>query len=372
MAKLPEITLVGHPFAPIGMGEHVRSAFRAWKAVYVTPRVLDIYRMNTPDPDVAAELDNHVADRLNTDVQIFHINGDEVAQAVAHIARRTDKRGKRIIYPAWELPRYPDVWARELEKFDEVWAQSHYTYASLSKAVRVPVVHMPESCEVQMSSLLSRRYFNIPETTYVFLFFFDFASFVERKNPYASLLAFEHFLRRHPSAASTFVVKLNGSAKKPDALQEFRERISSIAENVHVIDRIMSDNEVKNLVRCCDCFVSLHRAEGFGRGISESMRLGKPVIATGYSGNMDFMSNSNSLPVGHELVRVPPDAYPHWEDQVWAEPDIEQASGHMEAVYSDPDYGRKIGYRASLDMQREFSYLAAGSRYRRRLEELCE
>lgn len=370
MNKLPEITLVGHPFAPIGMGEHVRSAFRAWRAVYVPARVHDIYRLNTPDADVAAELEGQMAKRLSADVQIFHINGDEVAQAVGHLAPRTTQRGLRIIYPAWELSRYPEPWARELEKFDEIWAPSKFIADSISQATKTPVVHMPLACEVILSSFMSRRAFGIPEASYTFLFFFDFSSYAERKNALGVVAAFERFLAARPHAAATLIIKLNGADARPAEFEAFKARLAGVRNNVRIINKVMSDNEIKNLVRCCDCFVSLHRSEGFGRGLSESMRLGKPVIATGYSGNMDFMAPDTSLLVDYQLIPVAEDTYPHWENQVWADPDIDHASRHMIRVYDDPEFGRQLGTRARHAIGRDFSYRACGLRYRLRVEEL--
>ena len=372
MANHPEITLLGHPFAPIGMGEHVRSAHRAWSAAAVPTKVLDIYRMNTPDADVAAELDPHLADRLSGDIQIFHINGDEVAQALPHLAPRTDKRGYRIIYPAWELSRYPAEWAAELERFDEVWAPSHFIYESIRTATHMPVRHMPLACEVQITSFLGRRYFGIPEATFAFMFFFDFASYSERKNPLGAIQAFERFLQRNPSAQATMVIKLNGSTARPDAYAAFNERIAAFRQSITLIDRVMSDNEIKNLIRCCDCFLSLHRSEGFGRGLSESMALAKPVIATGYSGNLDFMDPTNALLVDFSLVDVAPNSYPQWQGQVWADPDIDHAARHMASVYADPALAERIGRKARLDIARGFSYRSIGLRYRSRLEELAQ
>jgi glycosyltransferase involved in cell wall biosynthesis len=370
MKPFPSVTLVGHPLAPIGMGENIRCAHRAWRAVHVPARLLDVYQMHKSDKDLGAEFVPHITDRLSADVQIFHINGDEIAPATSHIEARTDRRGLRIVCPAWELTRYPDVWARQLEKFDEVWAQSRFTYETLSKAVKVPVIHMPESSEVHLTSFLGRRYFAIPERNFVFLFSFHFSSYIERKNPLAALRALEHFLAKRPDAVVTFVLKLSGTAAQPEAMAEFEERLKALGDHVLVIDRELSDNEIKNLMRCCDAFISLHRAEGYGHGLSEAMALGKPVIATGYSGNMDFTTDDNTLLVDYRLIPVPENAYPHWEDQQWADPDVEHAARHMVRLYDDPEFARAIGHRASLDQRREFGYRATGVRYRSRLEAL--
>ena len=151
--------LVGHPFAPIGMGEHIRCAVRAFRRAGVLPKVLDIYAMNEPEKATLAEMGPLLTRELGR-VNIFHINGDEVEQALSHVPLREDTYN--IIYPAWELSRYPEEWAGQLERFDEVWAPSRFILESIASGVRRPVVYMPLACEVVLSSFLGRRYFGIP------------------------------------------------------------------------------------------------------------------------------------------------------------------------------------------------------------------
>src|SRR5512136_3068638 len=97
-------------------------------------------------------------------------------------------------------------------------------------------------------------------------------------------------------------------------------------DRVIVIWKVFSDNEMRNLIRCCDCFVSLHRSEGFGLGMAEAMYMGKPVIATAYSGNLAFMNESISCLVDYKLIPVEEGQYPFPKGQVWADPDLDQAA----------------------------------------------
>jgi glycosyltransferase involved in cell wall biosynthesis len=131
----------------------------------------------------------------------------------------------------------------------------------------------------------------------------------------------------------------------------------------------MQEVEVHNLIRCCDAFVSLHRSEGFGLGLAEAMYLGLPVIGTGYSGNMDFMTTENSMPIGYELVPVPLGAYPHAEGQHWAEPDLDEAESRMIGLLDNPESGRMLGSWASRSIRTGFSYRASGLRIVQRLIE---
>ena len=358
-----DIALVGHPFAPIGMGEHVRCVFRALRSVGLSPGIVDIYGLNPPEPDAQEELAPYIAPatrRLN----VFHINGDEVDLALATLDYRPGPPDAyNVIYPAWELARYPEVWARELDRFDEIWAPSRFIQQSIAPMVKRPVVHMPLACEVILSYFLGRRAFGIPESAYAYLFFFDLRSYASRKNPDAVVAAFRKLLSRRPYADCVLVLKVNGADVAPEALATLRGRLADLRDRVVLIDRTLTDTEVKNLVRCTDCFVSLHRSEGFGRGISEAMYLGKPVICTAYSGNMDFTSADNALLVDFDLVPLKEGDYPHWSEQVWAEPDVDHAVRHMADLLDDHQRGRDIGRRAAICMKREFSYRASGVRY---------
>jgi glycosyltransferase involved in cell wall biosynthesis len=325
--------------------------------------------MSEKGEDDLAEFAPFVGTRLGS-INVFHINGDEVEQALAHLGSRLPLQGYNIIYPAWELAIYPRVLVRQLERFDEVWAPSAFIGEGLSRAGIARVHHMPLSCEVILTSMKGRRYFNIPESAYAFLFFFDFRSYAARKNPEAVVKAFAKLVAKRPDADVCLVVKVNGAQQYPLQVQKVREALAPLDGRFILIEDTVSDNEVKNLVRCCDCFVSLHRAEGFGRGLSEAQFLGKPVIATGYSGNLDFTTPENALLVDFRLVPVLEGEYPHWENQVWADPDIEQAAAYMIRLVDKPEFGRALGRRASSEIRAQLSYRAVGNRYRERLEEI--
>lgn len=141
-------------------------------------------------------------------------------------------------------------------------------------------------------------------------------------------------------------------------------------EKLILIDKRLSDNEIKNLIRSCDSFVSLHRSEGFGRGLTEAMYLGKPVIGTGYSGNLDFMNCENSILVDYKMIPVEKAQYPYYLDQYWADADIEQAKNYMEKLTTDMSYCSDLGKRAKIKIRKDFSYRATGLNYLSRIRQL--
>lgn len=369
------VILAGYPFVPIGVGEHLRSSIRSLRAAGIPCQLLDVYDRQPghqliADPEREHDIGQQLVDQPGDGINIFHINGAEVEPVLAKIGPSALERGHNVIVPIWELSHYPAPWARELDRFDEVWVSSRFVQDSIGRAVSKPIHYMGQPAEPRPVSFLGRRSFQLPEDKYLFLFFFDFASFVQRKNPYASLSAFRRLLELRPLAKADFVIKLNnphltGGGEDYAKLLEF---IAPFRHRVHLIDRVLTDNEMQNLIRCCDSFLSLHRSEGFGRGIAEAMYFGKPVVATGYSGNEDFTTADTALCVDYRLVPVDPDAYPFGDGQVWASADVEQAARHMARLIDDPDWGRSLGRKASQLIRKDFSYLAIGLRYRARIE----
>lgn len=364
-----DVCLAGHPFAPIGMGEHVRATFRSLRAVYATPQVHDIYKIVQPGEAEVAEFGQALVENP-APINIFHINGNEVDQVWKHITHSRPWTGYNIVYPLWELPRYPEEWAVELDRFDEIWAASRFVMDGLKAVCKKPVVHMPLATEINLDTFMSRRYFGLPEADYVFLFFYDLRSYSTRKNPKGVLQAFRKLIEKRPYTKAHLVIKVNGVDTNPQAYEALKAEVHDLHNRVTLTERTMSSSEVKNLLRCSDCFVSLHRSEGYGFGIAEAMVLGKPVIATAYSGNMDFMTEDTSLAVDYHLVPVLEGEYPHHEGQRWADPNYEQAASYMVKLVDDPVLGRTIGKRARLHMQNYFGYRYTGLRYRERLNEI--
>ncbi len=369
--EIRSVSLVGHPYAPIGMGEHVRCTYRALRSVAMRPTLTDIYKLLPPETDELQEFAG-VCDDKPSYINIFHINGNEVEQSLAHLGVTNRWDGYNIVYPAWELARYPEEWAGQLDRFDEIWAPSWFIKESIEAACKRPVFHMPLACEVVLTSFLSRRYFGMSETDFTFLFFFDVRSYVTRKNPRAVIESFRSLLKARPYAKVRLILKVNGAELAPEIMLQLRDELEGIASHVTVLHHLMTDNEAKNLVRCCDCFVSLHRSEGFGRGLSEAMALGKPVIATGYSGNMEFMNPDVSFPVAYNLIPLAEGEYPHWEDQVWADADVGNATHYMIKLIDDPESGREIGKQARLYINKNFSYQVVGLRYKKRIDKIAE
>lgn len=360
------VTIIGHPFAPIGMGEQMRSHIAACIAAFVDCSVLDIFRYaQRGDPAHHALIDGRERRDAPRGIRIFHVNGDEIDHVIAAFGARGGdfEAGYNIIVPAWELPVYPGQWAARLRRFDEVWALSAFIRDSLASA-GVTSHLVGQSVEPAAGPLLPRRAFGIRESAFVMLHFFDLTSYASRKNPLAVLALFRQLRRTAPFLDVQLVLKVkNGERDAAGWAGELKAD-----PLVKVIDVPLDQLAVRSLIAASDCFVSLHRAEGFGRGLAEAMALGRLAMGTQWSGNVDFMTPANSLLVRANLVPVEPDAYPHWQGQRWAEPDLDHAAALLAPVLADPAGGQALARRGQMDVLRGFGHRAVGLRILARLE----
>ncbi len=362
------VTIIGHPWAPIGMGEQMRSHVHACGAVHLHHRIFDIFRY-AQRSDVAH---SRLLEALEIAVpvggiRIFHVNGDEVDTVIAAFEARGGvfADGYNIIVPAWELPAYPKVWALNLRKFDEVWALSEFIADSLATA-GVPSHLVGQAIEFPPGPCLPRRHFGIRESAFVLLHFFDLSSYASRKNPEAVLEMFARLRAEMPFRDLQLVLKVKNGER---AAEEWAADVAGDPQ-IKVIATPLDTFGVKSLIAACDVFVSLHRSEGFGRGLGEAMGLGRLALGTGWSGNVDFMTAENSLMVGHELVKLQRDAYPHWRGQSWAEADVGHAVALLRPLLDDPAHATAMARRGQADALRTHGSRAVGVRVLRQLNRI--
>jgi hypothetical protein len=363
------VTLIGHPFAPIGMGEQLRSHVRACNAARLHHRVMDIFhyakRHDAAHRRLIGPLER---EDVAAGIRIFHINGDEVERVIAEFEARGNSfaDGYNVVVPAWELPAYPKEWAIRLRQFDEVWALSNFIAESLAVA-NIPSHVIGQSIEFEPGPSLPRRYFGIRESAFVLLTSFDLSSYATRKNPGAALSLFERIRRDDRFRDVQLVLKVK------DRDQDARQWAAALKsdEQIKVIATPLDTMGIKSLINACDCFLSLHRSEGFGRGLGEAMALGRLAMGTGWSGNVDFMTPANSLLVDYKLIKLRRDEYPHWRGQSWADPSIEHAHSLLRPVLDDPARGRAIAERGQAEILRTHSNRAVGLRILARLQRIA-
>jgi glycosyltransferase involved in cell wall biosynthesis len=302
------------------------------------------------------------------DVNIFHMNPVEVAKTRGAWAGAVSRRAACACVPFWELPLVPRKWEPMLEGMDAVLAPTRFVQEACSRAVPASrVLHYPQAVFIP-GAAPARDAWGFARGVTVFLIAFDVGSDIARKNPVATIDAFQRAFPTERDVA--LVVKTKPYPDVPryqDQAQALRERVAG-DPRIRVVDRELAYEELLRLYASCDAMVSLHRSEGLGLHLMEAMSLGRPVVATGWSGNTDFMTQENSLLVGHRLVPVQtehPDYLPEVgrEGQVWAEPDPGDAVEALRLLHRDQERRLALGDRAARDMEALRRAMLGGGAY---------
>ena len=296
---------------------------------------------------------------------IFHVNADQMPIAHNYLGEAFFAGHYNIGYWHWELPAFPKEWLDNYNYVDEVWVPTQFVFDALNATARKPVVRIPHGIAFTPSPTASRRQFGLPEDRFLFLMMYDMFSRQARKNPESVIRAFAKAFR--DSAPVGLVIKVMNADKHRREYAALRQMLAEIPHAI-VLDKTLSRQEVYDLESVCDSFVSLHRSEGFGLGLAESMYLGKPVIGTNWSGNVDFMDAANSCPVDYELVEIAEDHGPYKHGQVWAEPDVDHAAWYMRKLVEDRAFRQRIASAGQATIRRDFSPAAVGRQYVERLE----
>ncbi|WP_445240669.1 glycosyltransferase [Microcoleus vaginatus] len=216
---------------------------------------------------------------------------------------------------------------------------------------------------------LNREALNLPKNKFIFLFVFDFSSRIERKNTLATIQAFKQAFGEDNSVL--LVIKSSNSHTFSAAPASLNSAIANNS-NIKHLDGYLSKNKLNGLLYNCDCYVSLHRCEGFGLTMAEAMFYGKPVIATGYSSNTEFMNVGNSYLVKYKLIPIEKDCGPYKKGNVWAEVDVEHAAYLMRYVFNNYREAQQVGAIAAEEIQTLLHPQVTGNKIRKRLEYILE
>ena len=355
------VNVCGYITAESGMGEATRASIRTLELAGI-PLALE----NLPSPQRAQDVTyTRFAQSLPHPINLIHLNAENM-EAFARQKGRTFFRNRHTIgFWFWELSTFPREWTPAFHVVDEVWVASRFTQAALRDAT-VPVMHMTPGLAFPVPPTLGRSHFGIAPDGFVFLFVFDVSSEIERKNPLAVIRAFRHAQFRHEQAI--LVLKFTNAAFNRAATRRLYQE--AVGLNVLMLDGFMNRQELGALINIADAYVSLHRAEGFGMTMAEAMAFGKPVVATGYSGNMDFMTDRNSFLVRHVLTTLNRNygSYPRGAE--WADADVEHAAHFMRSLVDNPAAARNIGLRAAADVRAQFDPHRAAEQMKARLRQI--
>jgi GT2 family glycosyltransferase/glycosyltransferase involved in cell wall biosynthesis len=364
----PGATLIGYARGEFGMGQQVRTVATACSEAEIPFSVCD-FREPGLHGNKDRSIEHWLTDGSDHVCNVFNINADVLPAAYFRFDASLTAGKYNIGYWAWELPRAPKEFDLAFMMVDEVWAISQFVCDSLAERSPVPVVHMPLPVSLpKLGRSYTKTHFGLSEDIFTFLYKFDAASYLERKNPIGAVRAFKGAFDRSDERACLVLKTMNVPKNDPrwtHLLQEIDDD-----PRIIVMTQRLSREEAVALASVCDAFVSLHRSEGFGFCIAESMALGKPAISTRFSGSLDFAHNGTACVVDCTMIPVEPGSYPFAVGQVWADPDIDQASWYMRKLVEDDAFRRRIAAAGQRKVSESFSPAAIGRRYRSRFREL--
>lgn len=363
------VNIIGYAYGQLGIGEDARMAARALQAAGI-PFTLLNFPPGNDIPQNDRSMAEHVSERGDYAINMFCMTAEETGRYFAEKGWSQFKNRYNIGYWPWELSKWPNHWRMMLDLVHEVWVSTQHTYNALAPVCSKPLKLMPMAVELGpirkfASRHQARKHFKLPLKATLFCFAFDLKSSVDRKNPQACVDA---FLAAFPADTySTDDVGLVIKVHKPTQPDQNWLQLKQLAAHdnrIHIIESTLPRPELLALYGACDSFISLHRAEGFGRGLAEALQLGLHVITTNYSGNIDFCQPPHASLVDYTLVPVRPGQYPHAENQVWADADIQHAAHLMRTFVHN-----RAAHKEKADWS-VFSQERIGARYKQRILEL--
>jgi glycosyltransferase involved in cell wall biosynthesis len=340
------VNLLGHFRAQFGLGENARLFARALQLQGYPVAMVDL-DLDIPHAMGERSLDAHLGTALRYPVNLFFVNPDHLASAMATLGPGAALDRYNIACWFWELEKFPDAWRPAIDLVDEVMVTTRFVQDSIRAVTDKPLYLAPVPLGSFPDSGRGRDEFGLDDA-FTFLVTFDFSSYLARKNPSAAIAAFRGAFTGKERVK--LLIKTSNAHRHPDALRDLMHGTGGDPRIV-IRDDLLQRGDLHALQRCCDAYVSLHRAEGFGLGMAESMVLGKPVVATAYSGNLDFMTPANSVLIPYRRVPVQAGEYAFGDGQHWAEADIQAASQAMQRIFADRAWATALGDRARRDME---------------------
>ena len=361
--RRPGVNVVGYLTGELGIGESARLMVAALDATRVRHATVPVDRHLMSRQRYGPSAQVTVAEYFDT--SLICVNADLTGSVAASIPEILTP-SYRIGMWYWEVENFPTTQHDGFTHVDEVWVATEFVRRAIEPHSPVPVRTVtPPLPQRGPAPTLTRTDLGLPDRP-VFLFSFDYLSTAERKNPLGLLDAFE---RAFPGGEGpVLVIKSINADRRPSEAERVRLRAAG-SPAVLLIEEYLDAEARDALVALCDVYISLHRSEGLGLTMAEAMAWGKPVIATGYSGNLQFMTQDNSFLVPWTPVRIPPGAEPYPPGGVWAEPDLDAAADLMRLVIDQPGVAAARGAQAARDIARLHSPKVAGARIAAGLKE---
>ena len=331
--RKPSVLFVGYAEAALGIGESFRYLLTALDAAGLS---FSIYPFNrNVETRLIGPFLEHRYDRIAAyDITVAYMAVDQLPYCFEELSLQFAGSGYTILRTFWELPGAPQAWAPLLQKVDELWVPNAFVADAFRRIFKGTITTIPTCVNVQKSQENLGESIGLEKDRFYFLFSFDYYSGSARKNPLGVVLAFAYAFP-DPETKVGLVIKATGPGELDPTVFQLLENFARVDKRVKVVSRFMARGQMIALLDACDCYVSLHRSEGFGLGMAEAMALGKPVVGTDFSGNQEFLTEETGFPVPYVVRPLMWGEYPMGEGESWAEPDLEAAIDRMRSVFGD-------------------------------------
>lgn len=346
------VTIIGCFSSPIGHGIAAKLLEAELRQHGVIVRRIDASEwIGAPiDPKLAIRSDTPAPD----DVLIIVLNPDVAIHALRKLGIATLRNRKVIGYWVWELEIVPLFWRLAGRFVHEIWTPSSFSAEALRRRFDVPVRVIPHPAALAPPPALTaerrargRAAIGVSDTAFVALQSFSLASSLTRKNAIGAISAFVAAFHDKPDAR--LVLRYLSGDRFPESLQRLRDAARTAGPQVILRPALNGLEELFDLYAACDVYVSLHRTEGFGLNLAEVMLGGRPLIATKWSGNLDFMDKECVALINAELVPLDdPDAVYKQRSARWAEPQLDEAIRWLRKLAAEPALGHRMAEAAKV------------------------
>lgn len=336
------INLIGLVRAQMGLGQSCRLLANTIENSNI---LYTLYDFALPNPLLRADdhtYDEKISDELKYNINLIHINPDEMGLLYARFPKESWDYCYNIAFWLWELQEIPEEWSKYYPMLDEIWTPSEFISKNLRKVTSLPVKTLPYWVTAKTDIKYDREFFCLPENIFLFLTMYDSNSTMERKNPMGAVNAFKKAFKPDNKSVG-LVVKINNTREEDvDILKGALKNYSNIFYITDTLEKI----QVNSLIKACDVFISLHRAEGFGLVMAEAMLVGTVTIATDWSSNTEFMNEDVACMVPCSFKALDRDCPPYKEGIIWAEPNEDCAAEYMKRLVGDQEYYENLRVQA--------------------------
>lgn len=336
-----------------GIGRAALSCYRALCAEGLNPIAVDLSGMFN-QIDVTSPVPLQTMPVNGNGTLILYANAPETERALMGLGVRRWHNWRIVGAWAWELATAPADWARQTCFLSEIWAPSRFVQQTFENQFSLPVRTVPHYLPVHLHTKAWPAPANRGDATLRILTIADGRSSFHRKNVLATMQMFSKaFPNKEP-------VQLIVKCRNLSLYKYYESAVMAYANKdprIDVIDRSVSEEEQTHLLWNSDIVMSSHRAEGFGMHLAEAMAAGRATMATGWSGNLEFMTEQNStlLPYRLKPVNDPSGIYQSMPDAHWADVNIDAGAVALRELFDYPNRRHALASTAQRDVRASLS-----------------